>query len=89
MEAPIQDQQESLVSAIKLMRENRVLEAERLCRGWLEANPGCVGHMRILGHSLMTQKRLEEAEETLRFALLLEPDTPQLEEDLGSVLALS
>jgi len=88
MEAPIQDQQESLVSAIKLMRENRVLEAERLCRGWLEANPGCVGHMRILGHSLMTQKRLEEAEETLRFALLLEPDTPQLEEDLGSVLAL-
>jgi tetratricopeptide (TPR) repeat protein len=36
----------------------------------------------------MKQKRLPEAEETLLFALSLEPDQAQLEEDLGSVLAL-
>ncbi len=88
METPMQNQQESLHFAIKLMRENQVLEVERVCRAWLENNPGCVGHMRLLGHSLMKQERLDQAEEILRFALMLEPDTPQLEEDLGSVLAL-
>ena len=88
MEAPLQNQQESLAPVIQLMRENRAPEAEKLCRAWLDANPGSVGHMRILGHALMKQNRLGEAEETLRFALLLEPENPQLEEDLGSVLAL-
>jgi len=88
MDVPTPDRQESLAFAIKLMRENRVLDAERICRAWLEGNPGCAGHLRLLGHSLMKQKRLDEAEETLRFALSLEPGLPQLEEDLGSVLAM-
>ena len=36
----------------------------------------------------MKQNRLTEAEERLRFALALDPDFPQLHEDLGSVLAM-
>jgi len=88
METPAPNRQESLAFTIKLMRENRVLDAERICRAWLEENPGCTGHLRLLGHSLMKQKRLAEAEEILRFTLSLEPDLPQLEEDMGSILAL-
>jgi len=88
MQAATPSRQESLAFAIKLMRENRILDAERICRAWLEENPGCVGHLRLLGHSLIKQSRLEEAEEIVRFALSLEPGTPQLEEDMGSILAL-
>ncbi len=36
----------------------------------------------------MSQNRLPEAEERLRFALTLDPKFPQLHEDLGSVLAM-
>jgi len=78
----------SISSAISAMRENRPVDAEKICVNWLNFNPGCTNHLRLLGHSLMKQDRLDEAEEKIRFALSLEPDFPQLEEDLGSVLAL-
>ncbi|MCH7822137.1 MAG: sulfotransferase [Proteobacteria bacterium] len=78
----------SITKAIDFMRANRPLRAEELCRDYLNQNPGCVDHLRLLGHALMTQDRLAEAEERLRFALSLEPDFPQLHEDLGSVLAM-
>jgi predicted Zn-dependent protease len=42
----------------------------------------------LLGHALMKQNRLDEAEERIRFALSLHSEFPQLQEDLGSVLAL-
>ncbi len=44
--------------------------------------------MRLLSLALVKQQRVREAEEQLRFALQIEPDFPQLHEDLGSVLAL-
>ena len=78
----------SITKAIGFMRSNRPLRAEELCRDYLNENRGCVDHMRLLGHALMTQNRLPEAEEQLRFALSLSPDFPQLHEDLGSVLAM-
>ena len=79
---------QSVQAAIQCMKANNPLQAEKICREWLTTNPSSVDHMRILGHSLMKQERLQEAEEQIRFALSLEPDFPQLEEDLGSVLAL-
>jgi tetratricopeptide (TPR) repeat protein len=80
--------EESVAFAIKLIRENRAQDAERICLAWLAENPGCALHRRMLGHSYIKQQRLEEAETTLRFALSIEPGMPQLEEDLGSVTAM-
>ena len=82
------DLAQSLSTAVAAMRDNRPKDTEAICRDWLSANPGCAHHLRLLGHALMKQKRLDEAEEKIRFALDLEPDFPQLHEDLGSVLAL-
>lgn len=78
----------SISSALRAMRDNRPRDAESICLQWLNANPGCANHLRLLSHALMKQQRLDEAEEQIRFALSLEPDFPQLQEDLGSVLAL-
>ena len=70
------------------MRANKPLRAEELCRDYLHHHQGCTHHLRLLSHALMAQKRLDEAEENLRFALSLDKDFPHLYEDLGSVLAL-
>lgn len=88
MEAPKPDRKQSVAFAIKLLRENRAQDAERVCEAWLQENPGCVLHRRLLGHSYLKQERLEEAEAAIRFALSIEPGMPQLEEDLGSVLGM-
>lgn len=88
MKGPKPTREESVAFAIKLVRENRAQDAERVCLAWLAENPGCVLHQRMLGHSYIKQQRLNEAEQTLRFALSLEPGMPQLEEDLGSVTAM-
>jgi len=82
------DAANSISLAIKAMRGNRPADAEAICLDWLSSNPGCTNHLRLLGHALMKQERLDEAEEKIRFALSLEPEFPQLEEDLGSVLSL-
>lgn len=78
----------SILSAINAIKAGRPLRAEETCRDYLELHPGCVDHIRLLGHALMKQNRLQEAEEQLRFALELRPAYPQLHEDLGSVLGL-
>jgi tetratricopeptide (TPR) repeat protein len=70
------------------MRANRPLRAEEICRDYLHLNPGCCDHLRLLAHALMKQNRLDEADEQLRFALALAPETPQLHEDIGVVLTL-
>jgi tetratricopeptide (TPR) repeat protein len=75
-------------AAIDAMRANRPLRAEEICRDFLLLNPGSVEHLRLLGHALMKQKRLGEAESQMRFALSLAPEMPALHEDVGSVLAM-
>ena len=65
------------------MKANRPLRAEEICRDWLVEHPGSVEHMRLLSHSLMKQNRLPGAEQQVRFALELQPNNPQLLEDLG------
>jgi tetratricopeptide (TPR) repeat protein len=81
-------QDSSIREAIDAMRANRPLRAEEICRNYLLLNPGSAQHLRLLGHALMKQGRLEEAADQLRFALSLEPENPHLHEDAGSVLAL-
>ena len=64
------------------------MRAEEICRAYLEASPGCIEHLRLLGNSLGKQGRYAESEQTVRLAISLQPDFPHLHEDLGSVLAL-
>ena len=52
------------------MRANRPLRAEEICRDYLLAKPGCPDHLRLLSHALMKQKRLDEAEQQVRFAIV-------------------
>ena len=78
----------SINLAIGFIKRKRPLRAEEVCRDYLEQNPGCTDHHRLLSHALIKQNRLEEAESQLRFALSLDPDFPQLHEDLGSALAM-
>jgi len=85
---PRMSKEESLSSALQFMRDNRPLRAEEICRDFLTESPGSTDHIRLLSHALTKQQRLAEAEEQIRFGLSLEPEFPQLHEDLGSVLAL-
>jgi tetratricopeptide (TPR) repeat protein len=78
----------SIAAALEALRANRAVRAEATCREYLEENPGCVEHLRLLGHALSKQARYGEAEQTVRLAISLKPDFPHLHEDLGSVLAL-
>ncbi len=78
----------SLAAAIEALQGNRPLRAEEICRAYLEASPGCIEHLRLLGNSLGKQGRYAESEQTVRLAISLQPDFPHLHEDLGSVLAL-
>jgi tetratricopeptide (TPR) repeat protein len=82
------DSSSTVRAAIDAMRANRPLRAEEICRNYLLLNPGSAQHLRLLGHALMKQGRLEAAADQLRFALSLEPENPHLHEDMGSVLAL-
>jgi tetratricopeptide (TPR) repeat protein len=79
---------ESIKAALAAMKVNRPLRAEEICRNYLHLNPGCIHHLRLLGHSLMKQNRLTEAEEQLQLALKIRPGFPHLHEDIGSVLAM-
>jgi len=79
---------ESIQAALAAMKVNRPLRAEEICRNYLHLNPGCVHHLRLLGHALMKQNRLTAAEEQLRLALEIRPGFPHLHEDIGSVLAM-
>lgn len=88
MNAVEDSKERSIQRAIEFVRANRPLRAEELCRDYLARHPGCTDHLRLLGHALMKQGRLVEAEKQLRFALSCKPDFPQLHEDLGSVLAM-
>ena len=88
MKRKILDKEESIVLAIKALKDRRPLRAEEICRDYLAENPGCADHLRLLGHALQKQERFEEAEKQLRFGLSIKPNFPQLHEDLGSVLAL-
>ena len=82
------DKDQSIKQAIGFLRSNRPLRAEEVCRNYLNNNPGCTEHLRLLSHALMKQDRFSEAEEKLNFAISLAPKYPQLYEDLGSVYAM-
>ena len=88
MSQPPVTKQESLASALAALRANRPLRTEEICRDYLLLKPGCKDHIRLLGHALMKQGRLQEAEDQIRFALSMEPHSPLLLEDMGSVFAL-
>ena len=88
MTEAIHEKETSIRRALQFLKGNRPLRAEEACRDYLEQNPGCTDHIRLLSHALMKQNRVAEAEEQLRFALSLNPDFPQLHEDLGSALAI-
>ena len=79
---------ESIRAALEALRAGRPLRAEEICRNYLDASPGSVEHLRLLGHALSKQERYSESEQTVRLALSLKPEFPHLHEDLGSVLAL-
>ena len=82
------EKEQSIERALEFMRKRRPLRAEEVCRDYLSQHPGCVDHLRLLGHTLTKQRRLQEAEQQLRFALSMDEKFPQLFEDLGSVLSL-
>jgi Tfp pilus assembly protein PilF len=82
------EKEQSIQRALDFMRKQRPLRAEEVCRDYLLQHPGCVDHLRLLGHTLTKQRRLKEAEQQLRFAISIEAKFPQLHEDLGSVLSL-
>jgi cytochrome c-type biogenesis protein CcmH/NrfG len=88
MEAQADLKQISIGKAVQAIRENQPVLAESICREWLAHHPGCLWHLRVLGHALMNQDRLDEAESSQRFALQLDPDNSEMEEDLASVLAM-
>ena len=88
MSQPTAKKQESLATALAALQANRPLRAEETCRDYLLQKPGCKDHVRLLGHALMKQGRLQEAEEQIRFALSMEPQSPLLLEDLGSIFAM-
>ena len=67
----LQEKDSSIHKALEYMRCNRPLRAEEVCRDYLDQHPGCADHLRLLGHALMKQNRLQEAEEQLRFGLQL------------------
>ena len=63
------DKDQSIKQAIGFLRSNRPLRAEEVCRNYLNNNPGCTEHLRLLSHALMKQDRFSEAEEKLNFAI--------------------
>lgn len=83
-----EEREKSLKAAVSALQAARPLRTEEICRDFLDMHPGSAEHLRLLGHALMKQNRLQEAEEQIRFALELRPNYPQLHEDLGSVLGL-
>ena len=78
----------SINRAIDYLKKARPLRAEEVCRDYLAEHPGDADHIRLLAQALMKQNRLAEAEAQLSFALDMQPDFPQLHEDLGSVMAM-
>ena len=88
MTQAVPEKKTNIQRALEFLKRGRPLRAEEACRDYLEQNPGCTDHIRLLSLALIKQNRVAEAEEQLRFALSLEPEFPQLHEDLGSALAL-
>ena len=86
-EDEIEAREASLTTVVAAMKANRPGDAERLCRDYLKDKPGCINHLRMLGHALVKQDRNVEAVENIRFAIDLAPDFAPLHEDLGGALA--
>jgi tetratricopeptide (TPR) repeat protein len=88
MNEPLPAKSASINRTIDFLRRERPLRAEEVCRDFLAEHPGDADHIRLLAQALMKQNRLAEAEKQLRFALDMQPEFPQLHEDLGSVMAM-
>lgn len=81
------NKEQNIRAALDFLNQKRPLRTEELCRNYLQNNPGCVDHIRLLSHALSDQNRLAEAEAQLRFALSLDEELPHIRDELGSVLA--
>ncbi len=82
-----EEKQQSLSTIVGFLRENRPVDAERVCREHLLDSPGCVDHLRMLSHACLKQNRNDDATETLEFAISLKPDFAPLHEDLGVIFS--
>lgn len=63
-----------LLSATSLLNENRVEQAERICRGFLQQHKTHVEGMRLLSEIAIRLRILDDAEFLLETALELQPD---------------
>ena len=71
MSQALSEKDTNIQRAIGYLKRKRPLRAEEACRDYLEQNPGCTDHIRLLSLALIKQNRVAEAEEQLRFAHLL------------------
>ncbi len=83
----LQEKEQSLGRVIENLRGEDPEGAEIICRDYLTTSPGCIDHLRMLGHALTKQGRVDEAEEQIRFAISLKSGYAPLHEDLGAALA--
>jgi tetratricopeptide (TPR) repeat protein len=88
MNKAIGRREDSISKVIGFLRKNRPQLADEKCRDYLAQNPGCADHLRLLGHALLMQDQLVEAEAQFRLALAMAPDFGRLNEDMGTVLSM-
>lgn len=72
--------------AIELLKDNKLVEAETLCREAIELESSDVNFIALLGTILMRNSKLVEAEQVLRRAVSVAPGFPRAQEDLGTLL---
>jgi len=72
--------------AIELLKENKLADAEVLCREAIGGESSDVNFIALLGTILMRNGKLAEAEEVLRRAVSIAPGFPRAQEDLGTLM---
>ena len=75
-----------LHEAMKLVSEQRAVEAETVLKRLLKTQPDCSDAWWLLGRALTQQHRFEEGIEAYQNAAQLEPDRAVFHESLGVVL---
>lgn len=76
---------EQMRQALYREYESDYKAVEALCRQMLEAAPNNADVLSLLGRSLLSQRRMEEAREALQQALEIDPDQDMTRVDLGVV----
>tara|TARA_R110002096_G_scaffold266710_1_gene460249 strand:+ start:40497 stop:42515 length:2019 start_codon:yes stop_codon:yes gene_type:complete len=78
----------NVTQAIQALQSGKPALTEQICRAHLSSHPASIEHLRLLGHALQNQDKLDDAIEKFKLALNLAPKFAPLHEDLGSVLAI-